>query len=94
MTTSPAEKSTLVSSIRWMIRRDMAEVLQIERKSFDYSWTEDDFLLCLRQRNCIGNVAEWNDTVVGFMVYELHKTSLHVLNFAVAPQFRRQSVGW
>jgi len=28
--------------IRWMIRRDMAEVLQAEQQSFDYSWTEED----------------------------------------------------
>ncbi len=43
--------------IRWMIRRDMAEVLRIERESFEYHWTEEDFLCCLRQRNCIGMVA-------------------------------------
>src|SRR5262245_56335552 len=27
------------------------------------------------------------------MIYELHKTRLHVLNFAVAPAFRRLAVG-
>src|SRR5690348_2779098 len=43
--------------IRWMIRRDMPEVMRTERASFEYSWTEDDFLRCLRQRNCIGMVA-------------------------------------
>jgi [ribosomal protein S18]-alanine N-acetyltransferase len=79
--------------IRWMIRRDMPEVLQAEQDSFDYSWTEDDFLRCLRQRNCIGMVAELDDHVVGFMIYELHKTKLHVLNFAVAPEYRRLGVG-
>src|SRR5262249_60695853 len=78
--------------IRWMIRRDMAEVLQAEQQSFDYSWTEEDFLRCLRQRNCIGMVAEFNDKVVGFMIYELHKTKLHILNFAVAPRFRRMGI--
>lgn len=79
--------------IRWMIRRDMPEVLRAERESFDYSWTEDDFLRCLRQRNCIGMVAELDDRVVGFMIYELHKTKLHVLNFAVAPGHRRAGIG-
>ena len=29
-------------------------------------------------------VAEYEDRVVGFMIYELHKTRIHVLNFAVA----------
>jgi [ribosomal protein S18]-alanine N-acetyltransferase len=31
--------------------------------------------------------------VVGFMIYELHKNRLHVLNFAVHPQARRTGIG-
>jgi ribosomal-protein-alanine N-acetyltransferase len=73
--------------IRWMIRRDMPEVLEIEQDSFEYPWCEDDFIRCLRQRNCIGMVADWEDRVAGFMIYELHKTRLHLLNFAVARDF-------
>jgi ribosomal-protein-alanine N-acetyltransferase len=38
-------------------------------------------------------VAEHDDRVAGFMIYELHKTRLHVLNFAVASQYRRRNVG-
>jgi ribosomal-protein-alanine N-acetyltransferase len=79
--------------IRWMIRRDMPEVLQTEQDSFEYSWTEEDFLRCLRQRNCIGMVAEQGEKVVGFMIYELHKAKLHILNFAVHPASRRAGVG-
>ena len=79
--------------IRWMIRRDMSEVLEIEQNSFEFPWSEDDFIRCLRQRNCIGMVAEADDRVVGFMIYELHKNQLHVLNFAVRPDARRRGVG-
>lgn len=79
--------------IRWMIRRDMNEVLDIEQASFEFPWLEDDFLRCLRQRNCIGMVAEYDERVVGFMVYELHKDQLHVLNFAVRPDIRRRGIG-
>lgn len=79
--------------IRWMIRRDFAEVLHIERESFEFPWKEDDFLRCLRQRNCIGMVALDGAKVVGFMIYELHKSRLHILNFAVHPECRRLSVG-
>ena len=79
--------------IRWMIRRDMPEVLEIERQSFEFSWTEEDFLCCLRQRNCIGMVAERQERIAGFMIYELLKSQLHVLNFAVSPWARRQGVG-
>lgn len=79
--------------IRWMIRRDMPMVVAIEEASFEFPWSEEEFIRCLRQRNCIGMVAELNDEVVGFMIYELHKNRLHLLNFAVAPNLRRSNIG-
>lgn len=79
--------------IRWMIRRDMPEVLQIEEKSFEIPWTEEDFLRCLRQRDCIGMVAEHGEKVVGFMIYELHLKKVHILNFATHPDFRDSGIG-
>lgn len=79
--------------IRWMIRRDMPEVLTIEGRSFEFPWSEEDFVRCLRQRNCIGMVAEHHERVVGFMIYELHRNRLHILNFAVHAEFRRRHVG-
>ncbi len=79
--------------IRWMIRRDMQQVLQIEKSAFEFPWSEEDFVACLRRRNCIGMVAERGDRVLGFMIYELHKTRLHLLNFAVAADARRRHVG-
>lgn len=79
--------------IRWMIRRDMPAVMEIDRRSFEFPWREEDFIRCLRQRNCIGMVAEADDQVAGFMIYELHKSHLHILNFAVHPDFRLQGVG-
>lgn len=79
--------------VRWMIRRDMAEILQIESESFEFPWSEEEFVRCLRQRNCIGMVAELDDKVVGYMIYELHKNRLHVLNFAVGESCRRRGIG-
>jgi ribosomal-protein-alanine N-acetyltransferase len=99
MARSPSAVSTSADSrqlpvhIRWMIRRDMPEVLAIEQQCFEFPWQEDDFIRCLRQRNCIGMVAEASERVVGFMVYELHKHRLHVLNFAVGDHFRRRAIG-
>jgi len=89
----PTSKQQLHVQIRWLIRRDMSDVLKIERESFEFPWTDEDFLCCLRQRNCIGMVAEYDHQIVGFMVYELHKSRLHILNFAVAEEFRRMGVG-
>ncbi|MFT5523451.1 MAG: ribosomal-protein-alanine N-acetyltransferase [Pirellulaceae bacterium] len=90
---SSDSKHEVCVHIRWMIRRDMPEVLGIEDQSFEFPWSEDDFIRCLRQRNCIGMVAEHEERVVGFMIYELHKNRLHILNFAVNEQFRRKNVG-
>ena len=90
---SSQSKPEVKIHIRWMIRRDMAEVIAIENGSFEFPWSEDDFVRCLRQRNCIGMVAEMDDQVVGFMIYELHKNRLHILNFAVAERFRRMGIG-
>jgi len=86
-------ETSLQVQIRWLIRRDMTDVLRIERDSFEFAWSEEDFLRCLRQRNCIGMVAEADSQIVGFMIYELHKSKLSVLNFAVSLDWRRQGVG-
>jgi ribosomal-protein-alanine N-acetyltransferase len=93
MSANRTDRDQVRVHIRWMIRRDMPEVLLTEQESFEFAWTEEDFLRCLRQRNCIGMVAEQGERVVGFMIYELHKAKLHILNFAVHPTCRRLGVG-
>lgn len=93
MSTVPTAKAQVRVHIRWMIRRDMPEVLAIEHASYEFPWCEEEFLRVLRQRNCIGMVAECGERVVGFMIYELHKSRLQVLNLAVAPEYRRMGVG-
>jgi len=79
--------------IRWLIKRDIPEVLEIEEKSFPYAWTEDDLLSCLRPYHTIGLVAEYHEKVAGFIIYKLCKTSLRLVNLAVHPQYRRLGIG-
>lgn len=83
--------------IRWMIDRDMPEVMAIENASFAEPWTEQEFRATLRKRNCIGMVAEYGDCeheyVAGFMVYQLNRGYLRLLDMAVAPDFRNTGVG-
>lgn len=83
----------MTTTTRWMIRRDMNEVLQIERGSFDEPWLEADFMAVLRNRSCIGLVAERGERVVGHMIYELDDHAMNILNLAVAPDARRIGVG-
>ena len=91
MATTEADRLRI--QLRWMIRRDMPEVLAIEQEAFEFPWSDEDFTRCLRQRNCIGMVAEVGDSVVAFMIYELHRTRLHVLNFAGRRSHRRLGIG-
>lgn len=84
--------------VRWMISTDFGRVLDIEHRAFDQPWTEEDFTKVLMQRNCIGmvTVLESDPTsgpIFGYMIYELHKTSLRLLNFAVDFEHRRQGIG-
>ncbi len=78
---------------RWLIRRDMPEVLQIDEQCFDERWTEEDFLCSLRERNVIGMVAEHDQNILGFMIYELHKNHLYLTRFAVHADYQRCCVG-
>lgn len=82
-----------INSIRWMIRRDLPEVIKIYNYYFGVLWTEEDVTALLRQRNCIGMVVEYENKVVGFMIYELHKSRLRVLSLAVDIDYKRQGVG-
>jgi ribosomal-protein-alanine N-acetyltransferase len=76
-----------------MVRRDMPRVYEIEKRSYEHPWCDDDFIRCLRQRNTIGMVAEEDGIVVGFMIYESHARHIHVVSFTVDPECRREGIG-
>ena len=86
-------KTMTQANVRWMINRDMPEVLDIERQSFQFAWTEAEFRKSLAQRNCIGMVCDDGDRIRGFMVYTLEDKYLHVLNIAVALWARGRGFG-
>ncbi|MAT51072.1 MAG: ribosomal-protein-alanine N-acetyltransferase RimI [Porticoccaceae bacterium] len=76
-----------------MIRSDMPTVLEIEKCCYESPWSEEDFIRCLRQRNCIGMVIEHKDQVVGYMIYELHKSHIELLNIAVVKSLQCRGLG-
>lgn len=78
--------------VRWMIKRDMPEVMQIENQSFEFKWTEKEFLSQLRRRNVEGIVAEINHRIVGFIVCEFNRPDIQVMNLAVCKHYRRIGV--
>lgn len=79
--------------LRYMIRRDLPDAIAIEEQCFACPWTEAEFIKHLRQRNNIAMVAEINDRVVAYVLYELWRGKLTIVNLAVSPQFQRKGVG-
>ena len=76
--------------IRWMIRRDLSDVLSIENRCFsdEAAWTEEDFLSHMRSRNIIGQVCcerGDDDRIIGHCIYKMHKRKLEILRIAVDP---------
>lgn len=91
-------------AIRWMLRQDVDRMLDIERKVYENPWDEDDFLMALQQRKCIGHVAEPRSTgsfngivqpqqVVGHVVYEMHRGGIEITRLTVAYDAQGQGVG-
>ena len=79
--------------IRWVINRDFPEIVGIENESFEFPWREEDFIRLLRRRDCVGVVAETNDHIAGYMLYERNEGCIDLLSLAVDPKFRRAGVG-
>jgi len=80
--------STKTYHVRWMIRKDMADILKIENLFSQYNWNENDYIFVLRKRNTIGLIVEdYDDTnrgVLASMVYELHQDRLQIIRFISA----------
>ena len=93
MTISGRRESYAAVEIRWMIRRDMPEVMDIERLSWELPLTEDELLYYLKQRPVIGMVAESKGRVIGFMIYEMNGGRLQLHHLAIHPFHRRRGIG-
>ncbi len=80
--------------IRWMIRRDLPKVLEIEHHSYEFPWSEKQFLAALRRSRCVGIVVEGEaGEIIGFALYELHRHSLEIIDLAIHPNYRRRGIG-
>lgn len=77
--------------VRPVTEDDVPAVYAIEVASFEFVWSEEDFERCGEHSECM--VAEHEEQVVGFMIYDLHADHIRVLNFAVLPEQRRRGVG-
>src|SRR3989344_8096027 len=87
------QKEKINVRIDHMIGRRMKEGMEIEKESFEFPWTRDEFARYLDHPRCIGMIAEQKDgKTVGFILYEEHSFKFHIANLAVSPPFRRQGI--
>jgi len=80
-------------SVRWLIRRDLLDAMVIENSSFEDPIDKQEMIDLLKQRNVVGMVAEKDSLILGFMIYELNKSSFHLAHLAVAKECRRAKIG-
>lgn len=92
MNSSPAARP-VSATVRLIRAADVDAVLSIEKRSFDYPWTPADFIDCLKRKPVVGYVATINGQTVGYVIYQIVSGGMVILNLAVDPDFRRQSVG-
>jgi ribosomal protein S18 acetylase RimI-like enzyme len=81
-----------VAKIRWLIRKDMPRVLEIDSE-LGIEDNESEYLELLRKRNGIGMVSEFKGLVVAYAIYMLHAKSIEILHFAVDPNYSGRGVG-
>jgi len=73
---------------------DLEGILNIERGSFEFPWSERMFINQLQLKNIAAVlVAEADSTVVGYAIVWFENHDSHILNIAVSPDFRKRGVG-
>lgn len=92
-------RSTVIDGAvcRWLILRDMDEVLGIDMVSHEafYRWSRTEWSEVLKERSTVGRVIgdEETERVFGFVVYRLNTPRIEILKLAVHPLFRRRGLG-
>ena len=67
-------------TVRWLIRRDIEAALELGAMT---PWDDDDLRQHCKTRNGIAMVCEdENQSIVGWLAYSLHQSSIHIANIA------------
>jgi len=77
--------------IRWLLRRDMPQIQNIERHNSHQPWTETRYLHALKQQRCIGLVVQERQQVIGIMIYRKQPQRFEIVHLLVAPNNRRKA---
>lgn len=78
---SPRE-DTAAFRLRHMTEADLSQVMKVELTSYEFPWTKNIFLDCLRAGYCC-LVLEDRDEIIGYGVMSMGGGEAHVLNLCV-----------
>ena len=80
------------AEIRMMAHDDIAQVSDIERRSYDFPWSHGVFRDCLLAGyHCI--VLVRSDNVAGYAILSVAAGEAHILNLCVDPKYRQLGYG-
>ncbi len=74
---------------------DLQQVLDIENQCFENPWSNTYFTISLKRPRSYERfyVARRENTVVGYIVFNILHEEAHILNIAVPPACQRQGIG-
>ncbi len=77
-----------------MQQKDLEQVMAIENEAFPDPWSESFFKQELRKRKTYTHlyIARLNNEVIGYIVFYIFRCEGHILNIAVASEYRRCGV--
>ncbi len=78
--------------IRQMAHEDIAQVADIERRSYEFPWSHGVFRDCLLA-GCTCIVMDREESVVGYSILSVAAGEAHVLNLCIDPKFRELGYG-
>ena len=78
--------------IRPMIEQDVISIINIEKNSYDFPWSETIFQDCLRA-GYSSWVIENNKILIGYGIMLITSDESHILNLCVHPDYQSMGVG-
>jgi ribosomal-protein-alanine N-acetyltransferase len=76
-----------------MREEDLAAVLEIEAKNYNFPWNESIFKDCLNSNNYSNWVCEELDVIVGYSIVSILAGEAHIMNICVDPGVKKKGVG-
>ena len=72
---------------------DIDSMIEIEQKVFEFNWTKSDFIKIFNSNKCRFIIAESQERLCGYLIYEFSHMGIEILNLAVNPRFLRKRIG-